>query len=34
MSGFNIQKTLDVIVQIEERPNFDILPFFAQKLNE
>lgn len=23
-----------MIIQVEERPNIDILPFFSQKLNE
>ena len=24
----------DIIVEIEDRPNVDIVPFFSQKLNE
>ena len=28
------QKMVDVVVEIEEKPNVDIVPFFAQKLNE
>ena len=24
----------DVVVEIEDRPNVDIVPFFSQKLNE
>lgn len=25
---------IDIIVEIEDRPNIDIVPFFSQKLNE
>ena len=28
------RKVIDVIVEIEDRPNVDIVPFFSQKLNE
>jgi hypothetical protein len=28
------QKVVDVVVEVEERPNVDIVPFFSQKLNE
>jgi hypothetical protein len=28
------QKVYDFIVEIEERPDVDIVPFFSQKLNE
>lgn len=24
----------DIIVEVEEKPNIDIVPFFSQKLNE
>lgn len=27
-------KIFDIIVEIEQKPNFDIVPFFSQKLNE
>jgi hypothetical protein len=27
-------KVFDFIVDVEERPDVDIVPFFAQKLNE
>ena len=28
------RKVVDIIVEIEDRPNVDIVPFFSQKLNE
>lgn len=28
------EKIFDIIVDIEDRPNVDIVPFFSQKLNE
>jgi hypothetical protein len=27
------EKVYDIIVEIEEKPNVDIVPFFSQKLN-
>lgn len=32
--GLGEQKVVDVAVEIEEKPSVDIVPFFAQKLNE
>ena len=28
------ERVVDVVVEIEEKPNVDIVPFFSQKLNE
>lgn len=27
------RRTYDIIVEVEEKPNIDIVPFFSQKLN-
>ena len=34
MNPEETEKMYDIIVEIEDRPNVDIVPFFSQKLNE
>ena len=34
LTASETSKVFDVIVDVEERPNIDIVPFFSQKLNE
>ena len=34
MTPEETEKMYDIIVEIEDRPNVDIVPFFSQKLNE
>ena len=34
MTPEEAEKMYDIIVEIEDRPNVDIVPFFSQKLNE
>ena len=32
--GVGEKKVIDVVVDVEERPNVDLVPFFCQKLHE